>query len=209
MSRAKRVTARGRDNATTAPAAQPAKKPAGAAKPKQKAPRPAPQPGDRLLTAPVFIMSSVRSGSTLLRVLLDTHSQIHAPHELHLRSVKVQLANSYVTKAMKELGADADELQYLLWDRILHRELVRHGKTVLVNKTPSDAFIWRRIKEAWPDARFIYLLRNPAAVTDSWHRARPSWSRQQIVEDVARYITAVEECRQNVDGLTVRYEEIT
>src|SRR5579875_3716107 len=101
MSRAKRVTARGRDNATAVPAAPPAKKKAGPAKP--RAPRPAPQPGDRLLTAPVFIMSSVRSGSTLLRVLLDTHSQIHAPHELHLRSIKVQLANSYVAKAMAEL----------------------------------------------------------------------------------------------------------
>src|SRR5215207_5047779 len=39
--------------------------------------------GDRLLVAPAFVLSSVRSGSTLLRVLLATHSQIHAPHELH------------------------------------------------------------------------------------------------------------------------------
>ena len=43
------------------------------------------QPGDRLLEPPVFVMCTLRSGSTLLRVLLDSHSQIHCPHELHLR----------------------------------------------------------------------------------------------------------------------------
>jgi len=41
--------------------------------------------GDRLVAAPVFILCTLRSGSTLLRVLLNSHSQIHAPHELHLR----------------------------------------------------------------------------------------------------------------------------
>src|SRR6266516_3925186 len=36
--------------------------------------------GDRLLSAPVFVLSPLRSGSTLLRVLLNSHYQLYAPH---------------------------------------------------------------------------------------------------------------------------------
>ena len=46
-------------------------------------------PADRLVTAPTFILSSVRSGSTLLRLLLDSHPDICAPHEMHLRGIGV------------------------------------------------------------------------------------------------------------------------
>jgi Sulfotransferase family len=165
--------------------------------------------GDRLLEAPTFVLSSIRSGSTLLRVILNTHSQIHAPHELHLRKLSVQLADKYVTRAMREIGLNRDELQFLLWDRLLHREMVRHGKQRVVNKTPGDAFIWRRILRAWPDAKFIFLLRHPAAVVDSWQKARPDWTRDRVAEDVLRFMVAVESVRQQHDGLTVRYEDLT
>jgi len=47
------------------------------------------RPGDRLVEAPVFVICTLRSGSTLLRVPLDSHSQIRSPHELHLRYVSV------------------------------------------------------------------------------------------------------------------------
>ena len=50
--------------------------------------------GDRFVKAPVFVMCTLRSGSTLLRVLLNSHSQIHAPHEIHLRYVSVNLDRS-------------------------------------------------------------------------------------------------------------------
>jgi hypothetical protein len=165
--------------------------------------------GDRLLEAPTFVLSSIRSGSTLLRVVLNTHSQIHAPHELHLRKINVQLTDKYVTKAMREIGLNRDEMQFLLWDRLLHREMVRHGKQRVVNKTPGDVFIWERILRAWPDAKFIYLLRHPAAVVDSWQKARVDWTRDRVAEDVLRFMVAVEEVRQQHDGLTVRYEDLT
>jgi hypothetical protein len=166
-------------------------------------------PGDRLLERPVFILSSVRSGSTLLRAMLNTHSAIHAPHELHLGSLEVVLRDRHVTHAMRVLGMDGAALEYLLWDRLLHRELTRHGKRVLVNKTPSDVFRWRRIVECWPDARFIYLLRQPGATAKSWTRAHPDWPRERIEKDLLRYMLAVEAVRSERPGLTVRYEELT
>jgi hypothetical protein len=166
-------------------------------------------PGDRLLVRPVFILSSIRSGSTLVRLMLNAHSAIHAPHELHLSSVKVQLSGRHVAVAMDEIGLDAESLQFLLWDRLLHRELTRAGKTMLVNKTPNDAFIWRRIVACWPDARFIFLLRHPAAITDSWQRARKQWSRDEVAADLLEYMVAVESARVEHGGLTIRYEDVT
>jgi hypothetical protein len=167
------------------------------------------QPGDRLLEKPVFILCSIRSGSTLLRVMLNSHSQIHAPHETHLAGLHLQFGGRFVHDAMKELGLDEVQLEYLLWDRVLHRELTRHGKSVIVNKTPSDAFRWRRITECWPDARFVYLLRHPAAIADSWSRAKPGAPTERVVRTVLPYMRAVENARAHHDGLTVRYEDLT
>src|SRR4051812_24706017 len=76
--------------------------------------------GDRLLEAPVFILSSVRSGSTLLRVMLNSHSQICAPHELHLMGVRTRLTSRHAKMAMAELGLDEEQLEFLIWDRLMH-----------------------------------------------------------------------------------------
>lgn len=164
--------------------------------------------GDRLLEAPAFILCSVRSGSTLLRVLLDSHSEIHSPHELHLRDMRVRIETDYAERSLAELGLGRMQLEYLLWDRVLHRELAAAGKRLLVNKTPNDAFAVERIRECWPDARFIFLLRNPAAVARSRAAARPQDEPERNVEMVRRYVEAVEEARTTLPGHTVRYEDL-
>jgi Sulfotransferase family len=164
---------------------------------------------DRLLAAPVFILCSIRSGSTLLRALLDSHSELHAPHELHLRDLQVREASKYAVRAMRELGLDQKELEYLLWDRLLDWELQNSGKARFVNKTPADVFIWRRIAECWPDAGFIFLLRHPLAILRSRQAVRPQDSIEQHLEMVLGYANALEEARRELQGLTLRYEELT
>jgi hypothetical protein len=166
------------------------------------------QPGDRLLEAPAFVLSSVRSGSTLLRVLLDSHSAIHSPQELHLRDITVGVREGYPADALKEIGLDEKSLQELLWDRVLHRELTESGKRVIVNKTPNDVFIADRIKECWPDARFLFLLRHPAAVARSRQAARPQDTPERNVKMVKRYCVALQRARETYPGLTLRYEDL-
>jgi hypothetical protein len=167
-----------------------------------------PRPGDRLLERPAFILCSVRSGSTLLRVLLGSHSLIHCPHELHLQHVGVSVGDQYAEKALAEVGLDPRMLQYLLWDRLLQRELAASGKRLLVNKTPNDVFIVDRILECWPDARFIFLQRHPAAIARSRQELRPQDSPERNAQMVAHYCNAVEEARRGHDGITVRYEDL-
>jgi hypothetical protein len=164
--------------------------------------------GDRLVDEPAFILSSVRSGSTLLRVLLNTHSQIHSPHEMHLRAIKVKIRRDYPRKALARAGLDEERLRDLLWYRLLDRELQASGKRVLVNKTPSDVFIVDEIVRCWPRARFIFLLRHPAAIAKSRQRARPQDSPERNLETVLRYGRALEHARRTQPGLTVRYEDL-
>ena len=151
----------------------------------------------------------MRSGSTLVRVLLDSHSQLHAPHELHLRGLVVRARSRPARSAIQELGLNRRELQHLLWDRLLQTELERHGKRYLVNKTPTDVFIADRIRECWPDARFIFLLRHPAAIARSRANARPQDGEERNVAMVRRYGDAIERARAAHPGLVVRYEDVT
>ncbi len=164
---------------------------------------------ERLLERPAFILCSVRSGSTLLRVLLNSHSQIHSPHEMHLRDIAVKVKKGPADKSLGAIGLDAEQLRHLLWDRVLDRELRAAGKRLLVNKTPNDAFIADEIAACWPDSRFIYLLRHPGAIARSRHAARPQDSAEDNAKMVLRYGEAVEEARRKHDGLTVRYEDLT
>jgi hypothetical protein len=140
-------------------------------------------------------------------VLLNTHSQIHAPHELHLRNIWVRTKHRNTDWALHEADLDREQLTYLLWDRILHRQLQRSGKRLIVNKTPSDVFIADRILECWPDARFIFLLRHPVAIARSRERAG-STDADANVRRVLRYCNAVEAARTKHHGITVRYEDL-
>jgi Sulfotransferase family len=164
--------------------------------------------GDRLVKDPAFILCSIRSGSTLLRVLLDSHSHIHAPPELHLGDISVGVKGKYAERWLREFRLEPKLLEYLLWDRMLHRELQASGKRVIVNKNPSDAFIAGRIRECWPDARMIFLLRHPLAIARSRQRVRPQDTVERNLEMVLRYCSAVEAARQTQPGLTVRYEDL-
>ncbi|MGC5011857.1 sulfotransferase family protein [Streptosporangium sp. DT93] len=165
---------------------------------------------DRLLVAPIFILSPVRSGSTLLRSLLNAHSTLHAPHELHVRRLRVEFGTSLAERAMGALGHDRADLEHLLWDRVLHRELVRSGKTSIVDKTPANAFAHRRIAACWPDARFVFLLRHPASVARSWHEAGGGRrTPEEAALDALRYMKAVQRARGALSGCTVRYEDLT
>ncbi|MFJ5260294.1 sulfotransferase family protein [Streptomyces sp. NPDC088387] len=164
----------------------------------------------RLVESPVFVLSSVRSGSTLLRVLLNSHSRIRAPHEMHLRTLHVRLGRDFTATAMKELALDKEELEHVLWDRVLHLELSRSGKSVIVDKTPANTLIWPRLHRCWPDARFIVLLRHPGAVITSLMSRRTHPDLDQIRTEVLNYGERLEEARTGLPGAhIVRYEHLT
>lgn len=163
----------------------------------------------RLVPDPVFIMCPVRSGSTLLRSVLDTHSQICAPHELHLNTMRVSTARQYAADAWAALGLTAEDLENLLWDRALHRLLVASGKRIIVDKTPQNAAIWPRIQAYWPRARYIHLHRHPASIVSSLQAVRPDISTPDHIAQIVKYGGQLESARNALPGPTIRYEDLT
>jgi hypothetical protein len=168
------------------------------------------QTTDRLVRSPVFVLSSIRSGSTLLRCLLNSHPRICAPHELHVAELEVGLPTRWVQLAMDVAGLDRDELTHLLWDRVLHQQLAAAGKDVIVDKTPSNVLAWRRIADCWPDARYVFLLRHPARILDSALEVRaPDKTVEDVHAMVEDFLTAMQDAMSHLDGLTIRYEDLT
>lgn len=169
--------------------------------------------GARLVPSPVFVLCSVRSGSTLLRVLLNSHSKICAPHELHLRSLKLKVDRAYAEKAVDLLGLDTKELEHLLWDRILHRELQLSGKALIVDKTPANVTAVPRLLECWPQARFIILLRHPLSIAQSYQGDSEKRTLDAAIAHVSRYLEQIESARTTLGSSnlvhTVRYEDLT
>ncbi|GAA4935080.1 sulfotransferase [Streptomonospora halophila] len=164
----------------------------------------------RQVGSPVFVISPVRSGSTLLRMILNSHSRIRAPHELHLRTVEVQLAEEFSAKSMLELDLDRHELEHVLWDRILHLELERSGKDVIVDKTPGNVWAWERLSYAWPHAKFIFLMRHPEGIVGSLARRKNNTAtRDKLEANVLKYLEPLEKARTTLDGHAIRYEDLT
>jgi hypothetical protein len=172
--------------------------------------------GNRLVNSPVFLLAPTRSGSTLLRVILDTHSQICAPHELHLQTLHVSISPDFGNLAMRPLGMNERRLEHLLWDRLLDRELAASGKKIIVDKTPNNLWIWERLPEAWPKARYLFLIRHPGSIYNSLMRVgtrggtgESKRSPDEAVARVVKYVELMEAARAGLSGLTVRYEDVT
>src|SRR5262249_25648968 len=144
------------------------------------------------------------------------HSQLYAPPELPLMHLGVRAETQWIQTSLQELKLTTEDLDYLLWDRVLADALERSGKPTIVVKTPSNVLIWPRIAACWPDSRFISLLRPPAASVASLHSGwNPAWhtgesgSLDEAAGKGLRYMSKLEEARNALPGLTVRYEDLT
>lgn len=158
----------------------------------------------------VFLLSSIRSGSTLLRCMLNAHPNITAPHELHLGGLRVTPEDEYSELALQELGWTGEDLEFLLSDRIYHEILANSGKEVLVDKSPSNLWRWPTLLDRWPQAYFLFLHRDPAAIARSIVEARDGRDASDAVAFVSRAVEAMQRAHQAVPRrLSIRYEELT
>ncbi|MFP4007662.1 MAG: alpha/beta fold hydrolase, partial [Spirulinaceae cyanobacterium] len=150
---------------------------------------------ERKLDPAVFILSSPRAGSTLLRVMLAGHSQLFSPPELHLlpfatmteRERELALSNldeGLVRSLMELFELDADEA-IALTAEMSHSGLsipdvyakLQAGAQprLLVDKSPTYALnraILDRAEAWFEKAKYIHLIRHPYAVVESFTRLR-------------------------------------
>ncbi|MBD3274289.1 MAG: hypothetical protein GF372_03205 [Candidatus Marinimicrobia bacterium] len=148
---------------------------------------------------PVFIFGAPRSGTSLLRRILNAHPEMGIPHESLIYSSLYDWRHHYgdfsVLENRQKLIRDILELKAIQkWDivpaenRILekYRSHTFHGavsalitswaeihnKSQWGEKTPWHGFYWRAIHEGFPHARFVHLVRDGRDAALSWKRAR-------------------------------------
>ena len=127
-------------------------------------------------TAPVFLVGAERSGTTLLRLMLDHHPELAFQFEFefavdHIRNGQFPDINDYeealaTDRIFQAAGFHIDRsLSYpeLMNDFLLQRRR-RDGKP-RVGATVHRHF--DRLLAIWPDARFIHLIRDPRDVSRS------------------------------------------
>ncbi len=144
--------------------------------------------------SPVFILSAPRTGSTLLRVILGSHSQIFSPPELRLMQYvtldqwKQNLSGLYtfyqeglISAVMSAFRLDFQSAQKWINVRatekveieMIYGELIRkiHPR-IFVEKTPHyalDPVVLERLESSFDDPRYILLTRNPYDMVQSFY----------------------------------------
>ena len=125
--------------------------------------------------SPVFVLSHERSGSTLLRYIIDTHPQVCSPAHLHLG----QLCRSLYTSIFYSLGQTLEVTDEAMRERLVAAETRRivdelmgrytnaKGKQTWCEKTTENLQYLRILHEVFPDARYVCLYRNCMDVVHS------------------------------------------
>lgn len=146
-------------------------------------------------TRPVFIVSSPRSGSTLLRLLINTHSKIAIPPPGFMFPFIYPFMSSYgdMTQdanftaliedviefhrakdwpkrlSVDEIKAAARERSFAGVYTAIHEIWAeRHGKTRWGEKTPRNIFWIGEILGCFPDAQFLNIYRDGCDVAVDW-----------------------------------------
>ena len=131
---------------------------------------------NQLRTAPpVFVLSCERSGSTLLRYIIDTHPQVCSPAHLHLG----QLCRSLYTSIFYSIGQTMEVTDETMRERLVAGETRRivdelmgryataKGKQMWCEKTTENLQYLKFLRDVFPDARSICLYRNCMDVVHS------------------------------------------
>ncbi len=152
------------------------------------------------MSGPVFLLSSERSGSNLIRVMMDSHPKLCAPHSPHLVKVFVPLLPNYGpltnTPALAQLAKDmvhvvdiqlrgwphlptpeqvvefCDEPSFPGLVRSLYGLAAKHdNKSRLFIKDNGNMQHAPDLVVLFPDAHFVYLVRDARDMALSWKKS--------------------------------------
>ena len=123
---------------------------------------------------PIFIIGAMGSGTTLLRLMLDSHENIAIPHETgFMRSYRAMEFIPFKwtgynwTKRLGWSKEERDRELAALYDRFFSRYAEQQGARRWGEKTPLHTWHVGAMKRLFPDAVFVAMVRHPAASTSS------------------------------------------
>lgn len=125
--------------------------------------------------APVFVLSMARSGSTLLRFILDSHPELACPPETNVGQVCLGLARLWdlldpsadsagdewrPNAVLASLSDDAAGAIRAAVDGVYGRYLARYGKRRWCDKSLDSARLAGLLARVFPEAQFVCLYRH-------------------------------------------------
>jgi hypothetical protein len=118
------------------------------------------------VVSPIFILGTGRSGSTVLGILLSMHKDVGFLNEpkamWHLIYPFEDVIGSYSlgSASYRLMADDAADEQCRVGHRIYGAYLAATGSKRVVDKYPELIFRVPFVKRIFPDAKFIFLVRN-------------------------------------------------
>lgn len=130
----------------------------------------------------IFLISLPRSGSTLLQKILMNHKDVASDQEnwilLNLLSfIKDKSSVSILSKASQRSAANKFVASNGILEESLYKSIGQSYKNILleafqdseyfIDKTPRNYYILDELKMAFPDSKFIFILRSPVSIISS------------------------------------------
>lgn len=185
---------------------------------------------------PFFIIGTQRSGTTLLRLMLNAHPDICIPFETNFLSVKRTLGldngplrEEQVNRVIDSLKSEPltkksgllDNFEMdrasqpinfsALFDSIVTNYANSQGKHLWGIKTPGYEYYIDEITDLFPKAKFIHLVRDGRAVALSTANTR--WGRKNIITNALNWEQGNILARKNGNlikdqYLLIKYEDL-
>lgn len=164
---------------------------------------------------PIFIIGAMGSGTTLMRLVLDSHEHIAIPRETGFmraydahRFTPFKYTGRNWTKRLGWSPTELDEVMRDLYDRLFMRYAEKHGKRRWGEKTPLHTWHIDDMARVFPDAQFVAMVRHPCASVSSnmtrfgmrMGRSASHWDR--YVAEIAR-----QAARHGDRFALIRYED--
>jgi hypothetical protein len=192
-----------------------------------------------LKTRPIFILGMARSGTTLIRSILNSHPNIAIPRETSF----FYLLDEFLKKTRKNSISDYNKNEFWKWysnkrrfkyldldpsavkrdidfsrdqgyfknvfQSVMDNHMKNKGKIRWAEKTPGHELYLNKIFEFYPDAKIIFMIRDPRAVYASLKKV--PWGVQFVSVAIKRWNSSLKILKTYKNDkriIGIRYEDL-
>jgi len=182
-----------------------------------------------------FLLSAPRSGSTLLRLRMNEFEGVIALPETHLfEFMRIHKNRSWLSETDRKLLANKWITFYTITKfplnlEALKNQIIEHAKNwrdlfeitieqyrieqypdiinpIWIEKSPPHIFYQSEIKSLFPEAKFIYLIRDPRAVIGSLKTM--TWSTSNVFTLARSWKRSTQKFKSNDQSIVIQYESM-